>query len=145
VRCIPQSAISAFCITRALSSPAHDAIENLVPDQSIKPPLIQKQAGRLKTNRIRKGAWQHKQTHCGNCLDWGHNRRCCTGQPEEDRVEEGENETILEEEDGQEDKRTRSNSELSQRASSQFDTIEVDQVEEEEIIMSYTHSGRIRR
>ena len=54
------------------------SIENLVSDQSIKPPIIQKQAGRPKTKRVRKGDWQSKQTRCGKCLDWGHNRRRCT-------------------------------------------------------------------
>jgi hypothetical protein len=146
------------------------SIENLVPDQNIKPPIIQKQAGRPKTKRIRKGAWQRKQTRCGNCLDWGHNRRRCTGQPassgrrerahdwleeiqgaaedseeEDNEVEESENETLLEEEDEQQDEQNKSDSELSQIASSQFDTIEVDQGEEKEIIISYTRSGRIRR
>lgn len=60
-------------------------------------------------------------------------------------MEESENETILEEEDEQEDEQNKSTSELSQLASSQFDTIEVDQGEEEEIMISYTCSGIIRR
>jgi hypothetical protein len=61
-------------------------------------------------------------------------------------VEESEkNETMLEEEDEQQDEQNKSDSELSQIASSQFDTIEVDQGEEKEIIISYTRSGRIRR
>jgi hypothetical protein len=41
------------------------SIENLVPDQNIKLSIIQKQAGCSKTKRIKKGAWQRKQT----CLD----------------------------------------------------------------------------
>lgn len=139
------------------------SIENLVSDQSIKPPIIQKQAGRPKTRRIRKGDWQRKQTRCGNCLDWGHNRRRCTGQPassgrrerahdwleeiqsrgedseeEEDRSQESEDETILEEEDKQEGENSKSNS-------SQFDTIEVDLGDEEEIGITYTRSRRIIR
>jgi hypothetical protein len=52
---------------------------------------------------------------------------------------------LLEEEDEQQDEQNKSDSELSQIASSQFDTIEVDQGEEKEIIISYTCSGRIRR
>jgi hypothetical protein len=139
------------------------SIENLVSDQSIKPPIIQKQAGRPKTRRIRKGDWQRKQTRCGNCLDWGHNRRRCTGQPassgrrerahdwleeiqsrgedseeEEDRSQESEDETILEEEDKQEGENSKSNS-------SQFDTIEVDLGDKEEIGITYTRSRRIIR
>jgi hypothetical protein len=123
------------------------SIENLVPNQSIKPPIIQKQAGRPKTRRIRKGAWYCKQTRCGNYLDWGHNRRRCTGQPassgrherarnwleeiqvdreegedsedSEDEEEENKNEAIPEEEDEQEDEESsESDSELSQIASS---------------------------
>jgi hypothetical protein len=72
------------------------SIENLVLDQSIKPPIIQKQAGRPKTRRIRKGDWQRKQTRCGNCLNWGHNRRRCTGQPASSGRRERANEWLEE-------------------------------------------------
>ena len=148
------------------------SIENLVPDQSIKPPIIQKQAGRPKTKPIRKEVWHRKQTCCGNCLDWGHNRRRCTGQPalsgrrerardsleeiqvdkeegeesedKEDSEEENENEAIPEEEDEQEDEQnSESDSELSQIASSQFDRMELDQ--EEKVVISFTRSRRTRR
>ena len=51
-------------------------------------------------------------------------------------MEESENEIVLEEEDEQ----SKNDNKLSQ-----FDIIEVDQVEEEEIIVSYTRSGMIRR
>lgn len=147
------------------------SIENLVPDLNIKPPIIQKQAGRPKTKRIRKGSWQRKQTRCGNCLDWGHNRRGCIGQPvlsgrreraydwleeiqgqgvdseEEEEEEESENgDTILvEEEDKLEEELDEGSSELSVIANSQFDIMEVDQEEEEDVVISYTRSGRIRR
>jgi hypothetical protein len=57
------------------------SIENLSSDNSIKPPVLRKGAGRPRTKRIRKGNWNKKQTRCSNCLDWGHNRRSCTGQP----------------------------------------------------------------
>ena len=45
------------------------------------PPLTRKQAGRHRTKRYRKGQWARKQRQCGNCLDWGHSRRTCRGQP----------------------------------------------------------------
>ena len=57
------------------------SIEDLVVDNNIKPPILRKQAGRPRTKRIRKGAWERKQTRCSNCLDWGHNKRSCRGQP----------------------------------------------------------------
>jgi hypothetical protein len=38
------------------------SIENLERDETIKPPVYRKQAGRPKTKRIRKGNWQRKQT-----------------------------------------------------------------------------------
>ena len=57
------------------------SIEGLAVDINIKPPILWKQAGRPCTRRIRKGAWQRKQTRCGNCLDWGHNKKSCRGQP----------------------------------------------------------------
>src|SRR6266536_3457940 len=53
----------------------------LAVDNNIKPPILRKQAGRPRARRIRKGAWQRKQTRCGNCLDWGHNKKSCRGQP----------------------------------------------------------------
>src|SRR6266536_854403 len=56
-------------------------IEDLVVDDNVKPPILRKQAGRPRTKRIRKGAWQRRQTQCSNCLDWGHNKRSCRGQP----------------------------------------------------------------
>jgi hypothetical protein len=96
------------------------SIENLVSDQNIKPPIIQKQACRPKTERIKKRVWQRKQTRRGNFFDWGYNRGRCTGLPasdgrserardrleeiqrwertlkeEEDRSQESENETIF--------------------------------------------------
>jgi hypothetical protein len=52
------------------------SLEDLAVDNNIKPPILRKQAGRLRAKRIRKGAWQRKQTRCGNCLDWGHNKSC---------------------------------------------------------------------
>jgi hypothetical protein len=57
------------------------SIENLPRDDSIKPPILRKAAGRPRTKRVRKGQWSRKQTRCGNCLEWGHNRRRCTNQP----------------------------------------------------------------
>ena len=57
------------------------SIEDLIIDDNIKPPTIRKQASRPCTKRIRKGAWKKKQTRCSNCLDWGHNKRSCRGQP----------------------------------------------------------------
>src|ERR1700761_4207818 len=54
---------------------------SLAVDNNIKPPVLRKQAGRPRTKRIRKGAWERKQTRCSNCLDWGHNKRSCRGQP----------------------------------------------------------------
>ena len=57
------------------------SIEDLAVDNNIKPPILRKQAGRPRTKRIRKGAWERKQTRCSNCLDWGHNKRSCRGQP----------------------------------------------------------------
>jgi len=57
------------------------SIEDLAVDNNIKPPVLRKQAGRPRTKRIRKGAWERKQTRCSNCLDWGHNKRSCRGQP----------------------------------------------------------------
>jgi hypothetical protein len=55
----------------------------------------------------------------------------------------------VEEEDGQEDEQedeqSGSNSEPFHIASFQFDIMEVDQGEEEEIVISYTRSERIRR
>src|ERR1700761_7838523 len=57
------------------------SIENLVVDNNIKPPILRKQPGRPRAKRIRKGAWERKQTRCSSCLDWGHNKRSCRGQP----------------------------------------------------------------
>lgn len=57
------------------------SIDDLVVDENIKPPIIRKQAGRPGTGRIRKGAWERTQTQCSCCLDWGHNKRPCRGQP----------------------------------------------------------------
>ena len=57
------------------------SIEDLAVDNNIKPPVLRKQAGRPRTKRIRKGAWERKQTRCSNCLGWGHNKRSCRGQP----------------------------------------------------------------
>jgi hypothetical protein len=37
-------------------------IQDLTPDESIKPPILKKQAGRPKTKRIRNGSWEKKQT-----------------------------------------------------------------------------------
>ena len=28
-----------------------------------------------------KGSWQRRQTQCSNCLNWGHNKKSCRGQP----------------------------------------------------------------
>ena len=57
------------------------SIENLAVNDNVKPPILWKQAGRPRTKRIHKGAWQRTQTRCSNCLDWGHNKRSCRGQP----------------------------------------------------------------
>ena len=57
------------------------SIEDLPVDNNIKPPTLRKQAGRPRTKRIRKGAWERKQIRCSSCLDWGHNKRSCRGQP----------------------------------------------------------------
>jgi hypothetical protein len=57
------------------------SIEDLVVDDNIKPPILRKQASRPRTKRIRKGAWRRTQTRCSNCLDWGHNKKSCRGQP----------------------------------------------------------------
>lgn len=47
----------------------------------VKPPNIRKQAGRPRTTRLRKGQWSRKQKQCSNCLNWGHSKRTCRGQP----------------------------------------------------------------
>ena len=47
----------------------------------VKPPTIRKQAGRPRTTRLRKGQWSRKQKQCSNCLNWGHSKRTCRGQP----------------------------------------------------------------
>jgi len=141
------------------------SIQGLTPDESIKPPILKKQAGRPKTKRIRKGSWQKKQTRCGNCLEWGHNKRRCTGQPvssgrrerardwlsevqiirqeeeeEEEEDEEEDEEGTIEEEEG--DKQSDI---LSDLESSQFDRMDMDNEEEEEALVSYTRSGLVRR
>src|ERR1700710_1917511 len=135
------------------------SIQDLTPGESIKPLILKKQAGRPKTKRIRKGSWQKKQTRCGNCLEWGHNKRRCTGQPvssgrrerardwlgevqvarqeeeeEEEAEEEEEEEVVEEEEDRQSDI-------LSILGHSQFDTMDMDNEEEEEVLVSRTRSG----
>ena len=56
-------------------------MDNLAIDNTIKPPIIRKQAGCPCIKRIRKGAWKRRQTQCSNCLNWGHNQRTCRGQP----------------------------------------------------------------
>ena len=45
------------------------SIQELATNDKVLPPIIRKQAGRLRTKRIRKGAWNRKQTRCTNCLD----------------------------------------------------------------------------
>jgi hypothetical protein len=57
------------------------SINDLQSDSLMLPPLIRKQPGRPRTKRYRKGQWTRKQKQCGNCLDWGHSRRTCRGQP----------------------------------------------------------------
>jgi len=57
------------------------SIEDLAVDGNVKPPILRKQAGRPRTKRICKGAWQRTRTRCSNCLNWGHNKRSCRGQP----------------------------------------------------------------
>ncbi len=57
------------------------SIQELTTDDKVLPPIIRKQAGRPRIKRIRKGAWNRKQTRCTSCLEWGHNKRSCRGQP----------------------------------------------------------------
>ena len=57
------------------------SIQDLTIDDKVLPPIIQKQAGRLYIKRIRKGAWNQKQTRCMNCLEQSYNRRSYRGQP----------------------------------------------------------------
>jgi len=123
------------------------SIQDLTPDESIKPPILKKQAGRPKTKRIRKGSWQKKQTRCGNCLEWGHNKRRCTGQPvssgrrERARDWLGEVQVARQEEEEED----RQSDILSNLGRSQFDTMDMDNEEEEEVLVSRTRSGFIRR
>ena len=46
------------------------SIEDLVVDHNIKPPILRKQAGRPRTKRIRKEAWERMQTRCRTALIW---------------------------------------------------------------------------
>ena len=94
---------------------------DLPRDNSIQPPIVRKSIGRPRSKRIRKGTWNRRQTRCGNCLDWGHNRRRCTNQPvasrrrqrawewlqsEDEREDEGEDEgEDREDEDEEEEER----------------------------------------
>jgi hypothetical protein len=57
------------------------SIEGLPSDPKILPPKLVRKRGRPKQKRIRKGAWDRKQTRCTNCLQFGHNKRRCTKQP----------------------------------------------------------------
>lgn len=111
------------------------SVEDLLVDDSIKPPTLRKQAGRPRTKRIRKGEWQRKQTRCSNCLDWGHNKRSCRGQPVSNgrrerardwlaEVVNGELEASSGEEEDQESENEDQNDEIEQE--------EDDQVDEEE-------------
>jgi hypothetical protein len=79
--------------------------------------------------------WQRTQTRCSNCLDWGHNKRSCRGQPVSNgRIERardwlaevvnGELEASSREEEDQETENEDQNDEIEQE--------EDDQVDEEE-------------
>jgi hypothetical protein len=57
------------------------SIEGLSSDPKILPPKLVRKRGRPRQKRIRKGAWERKQTRCANCLQLGHNKRRCTKQP----------------------------------------------------------------
>jgi hypothetical protein len=57
------------------------SINDLQSDSLVLPPLTHKQTRRPRTKGHRKGQWARKQRRCGNCLDWGHSRLTCRGQP----------------------------------------------------------------
>jgi hypothetical protein len=132
------------------------SIENLQSDDSILPPLTRKQAGRPRTKRFRKGQWKRKQTRCSNCLDWGHNKKGCRGQPvpsgrqerarewlgeraiqeeekeEEDDAEEDEEKQEEEQEEEQEkEPEVESEDQLSDLESDLFNSMEIDKEEGE--------------
>lgn len=143
------------------------SIENITPDKSIKPPIIKKQAGRPKTKRIRKGSWEKRQTRCGNCLNWGHNKRRCTNQPVSSgrkerayhwleevgvevevevelrvEIEESESESGNENEIIVVEDEDRESDILSELESDQFED-EIEGVIKE--LVSYTRSGKVRK
>jgi hypothetical protein len=66
---------------RTYSYPIIPISINDLATSEVNPPTIRKQAGRPRTKRIRKGQWSRKQKQCSNCLDWGHSKRTCRGQP----------------------------------------------------------------
>jgi hypothetical protein len=105
------------------------SLYELVPDTTIQPLILKKQAGRPRTKRIRKGAWKRKQTRCSSCLEWGHNKRGCRGQPVPSRRRERARDWLYEVGDNEEDillsnSEEESDLELS-GLTSDFDTIEV--------------------
>ena len=58
------------------------SLENLDTDEAVHALIVRKQQGRLKTKRIRKGAWKRKPIKCSNCGVAGdHNKRGCLNAP----------------------------------------------------------------
>lgn len=57
-------------------------ITDLALDPFLLPPRIVKLRGRLKVQRLRKGASKKKLRRCGNCSQMSsHNARSCRAQP----------------------------------------------------------------
>ena len=127
-------------------------MDNLAINNTIKPPIIRKQAGRPCIKRLRKGAWKRRQTQCSNCLNWGHNQRTCRGQPvssgRKERARDWLGEVVSgvleeEEESSKEssdsgddvievelgDKESDSEIDLSEVESAQFDEMEIDELQ----------------
>jgi hypothetical protein len=55
--------------------------QDLPSSDSVHPPVIQRQRGRPKAKRIRKGDFKKNLKICGTCSKQGHNKRTCRNQP----------------------------------------------------------------
>jgi hypothetical protein len=121
------------------------SLHELVPEITIQPPILKRQAGRPRTKRIRKGAWKRNQTRCSSCLEWGHNKRGCRGQPVPSGRRERARDWLYEVGDNEENillgnLEEESNSEQSE-LTADFDTIEVLTEEADEAIDSEIEEG----
>jgi hypothetical protein len=121
------------------------SLQELVPETTIQPPILKRQAGRPRTKRIRKGAWKRNQTRCLSCLEWGHNKRGCRGQPVPSGRRERARDWLYEVGDNEENillgnSEEESNSELSELTSDLY-TIEVLTEEADEAIESEIEEG----